>query len=138
MKSSMLKWAGLGLTLGILACGAGCASYNAEQAQATQVGAQMQKSGIMSQADYVRVRQLGHQAAQTHTLSDGDLTYTLSLLGGANNSVARARALTILSEIRPMSPAQKARIAPVIAPYLNSADPLDKAGAQRVERAMRA
>lgn len=138
MKSLTLKWMGLGITLGIFACGAGCASHNAEQTQATQAGAQMQKSGIMSQGDYVRVRQLGHQAAQIHTLSDGDLAYTLSLLVGANNSVARARALTILSEIRPMSPAQKARIAPAIAPYLNSADPLDKAGAQRVERAMRA
>lgn len=138
MKNPMLKWTGLGIAVGVLVCGTGCASHNAEQAQATQAGAQMQKGGIMSQGDYVRVRQLGHQTAQTHTLSDGDLTYTLSLLSGANNSVARARALTVLSEIRPMSPAQKARIAPAIAPYLNSTDPLDKAGAQRIERAMRA
>ena len=92
----------------------------------------------MTQADYVRVRDLGHRVAQTHAISDRDLAFTLSLLAGAKNAVARARALTVLSEIRPMPPAQKAKIGPAIAPYLNSADPLDKAGAQRVERALQA
>jgi hypothetical protein len=96
----------------------------------------MQQSGVMSQNDYMRVRELGHQTSQTHTMSDADLDWTLSLIKKAGNSVARARALTTLSEIRPMSAAQKSKILPAISPYLNSTDRLDQAGAQRVRRAI--
>ncbi len=129
---------GLGLTLSVFAAvETGCAQVK-ERMEATQSGAEMQKSGIMQQGDYVRVRALGHSVSQTHMISDADLSWTLTLLRGAKNSIARARALTVLSEIRPMSGAQRAKIAPAVAPYLNSSDQLDKVGAQMVERAMQA
>ena len=133
---------GLGLALTVFAAGVtGCADHNQEtpeQRNAATAGAAMQKSGIMTQNDYTRIRELGQRVYQTHTISDSDLNWTLGLLHGAGNPIARARALTTLSEIRPMSPAQKAKILPAITPYLSSADKLDQVGAQRVQKAAQA
>lgn len=130
---------GAGLALAVLVSGVtGCASHSQEKTDAATAGAAMQKSGTMSQGDYTRIRELGHTVYQTHTISDADLDWTLGLLNGAGNSVARARALTTLSEIRPMSAVQKAKILPAITPYLSSADKLDQVGAQRVQRAAQA
>lgn len=127
---------GTGLLLTVLVAGmTGCAHPSQEQTSAATAGAEMQKGGIMSQSDYTRIRELGHSVSQTHTISDGDLNWTLGLLQTGGNSVARARAMTTLSEIRPMSPAQKAEILPAITPYLSSTDKLDQVGAQRVQRA---
>ena len=127
---------GVGLALVILAAGVtGCASHGQEKTEAATAGAAMQSSGIMSQSDYTRIKGLGHSVSQTHTISDGDLDWTLTRLSGAKNSIARARALTTLSEIRPMSAAQKAKILPAITPYLNGADALDQTGARRVQKA---
>ena len=105
---------------------------------AAAAGANMQKNGIMSQSDYVRIRELEHSVTQTHTISDADLTWTLNLLRTSGNPIPRARAMTALFEIRPMSPAQKAAILPAITPYLSSADKLDRLGAQRVQKAAQA
>lgn len=117
---------------------AGCASYKQEAQKTTSRGAEMQQSGTMSQSDYIRISALGHQVYQTHSISDANLDWTLNFLNSAKNPIARARAMTTLSEIRPMSAAQKAKILPAIAPFLNSADTLDQTGAKRVQKVTQA
>ena len=98
----------------------------------------MQQEGIMSQSDYVKIRGLVSQVSQTHAISDADLDWTVAHLNTQNNSIARARFFNTLADIRPMTPAQKAKILPVITPYLSSADRLDQLGAARVQRKMQA
>jgi hypothetical protein len=111
-----------------------CSHQTAEQKEAQSMGAGMQRSGTMSQADYVKVRELGHQVAAGHTLSDADLDWDLAFLKRSGNGIARARALTVLSEISAPSDAQKAKISPVVTPYLSSPDALTRQSALRVQR----
>ena len=106
--------------------------------EAATAGAAMQQGGIMSQSNYIRVRELAHTVSRTHTISEADLHWTLTELSAEKNSIARARAFNILSDIRPMSAAQQAEILPAITPYLNSTDKLDQIGAQRVQKAAQA
>ena len=101
-----------------------------------QLGAEMQGAGIMSQKDYIRIVNLGHNISNTHSISEEDFAWTLSLLKTAGNSIARARAMTVLSYIDPMTSAQKARITSAIAPFINNGDPLDAAEARSVQRSI--
>lgn len=101
-----------------------------------QLGAGMQRAGIMSQKDCIRVVNLEHKLNQTPQISDEDFAWTLSLLKTSGNSMARARAMGILSDIHPMSSAQKAQITSAIAPYLNSKDFLDLASVRRAQRSL--
>lgn len=114
----------------------GCSHQTAEQKEAQSMGAGMQRSGTMSQADYVKVRELGHQVAASHTLSDADLDWDLAFLKRSGNGIARARAMTVLSEIKPLSAAQKAKIAPVVAPYLRNPEDTDRHAAARIQQAL--
>jgi len=132
MKSKMVAGA-VPIVLGILAA-VGCSHQTAEQKQAQGAGADMQRNGVMSQRDYVKVRTLEHQTAASHTLSDSDLDWDLAFLKRSDNGIARARALTVLSEINAPSDAQKAKISPVVTPYLSSPDALTRASAERVRR----
>ncbi|MBV9849962.1 MAG: hypothetical protein JO250_09850 [Armatimonadetes bacterium] len=138
MKPNKIRLA-VPLSIGILMA-AGCSrqtpQQSTEQQEVQRIGAGMQQSGTMSQQDYVRVREISHQTVGSHTISDGDLDWTLALLAKSNNSIARAKAMGVLSEIKPMSVAQKAKIAPAIAPYLHSQDELDRASAARVQKAL--
>jgi hypothetical protein len=132
---------GLGFALALFAFGVtGCASHrqNQEMTEAATAGAAMQQGGIMSQSSYIRIRELAHEVARTHTISEADLHWTLTELSAEKNSIARARAFNILSDIRPMSAARQAEILPVITPYLSSTDKLDQLGAQRVQKAAQA
>ena len=116
---------------------AGCshqAGQTTGQKDAQTIGAEMQRSGIMSQQDYVKVRGLGHQVAATHAISEADLDWDLAFLQRAGNGIGRARALTVISEIHPLSAAQKAKISPVVTPYLSSPDELTRLYAQSVQR----
>ncbi len=112
---------------------AGCSRQTAEQKEAQSIGAGMQQSGTMSQADYVRVREMEHQVAASHAISDADLEWDLAFLKRSDNGIARARALTVLSEISPLSDAQRAKISPAVTPYLSSPDALTRQAAQRVQ-----
>lgn len=116
----------------------GCSHQTAEQKEAQRMGADMQQSGVMSQQDYVKVRELGHQAALSHTLSDSDLDWDLAFLKRSGNGIARARAMTVLSEIKPLSAAQKAKIAPVVAPYLRNPEDTYRRVAARIQQALSA
>ena len=131
---------GLGLAAVLLGVGAaGCASRQSQETtEATTAGAAMQQAGVMSQSNYVRLRELSHSVAKTHTISETDLQWTIGRLHEENNSVARARAFTILEDIRPMSAVQKTQIQPAIAPYLGSTDKMDQVGAKRVQKAIQA
>lgn len=134
---------GLGLAAVLIgATVAGCASrsQNTETGSKTvpQLGAEMEKNGIMSQSNYVRQHTVAEAVRQTHTLSPADLTWTLGQLTEEKSSVARARAFNILADIRPMSAAQKSRILPAIAPYLTGSDRLDQLGALRVQKSAQA
>jgi len=113
---------------------AGCSRQTAEQKEAQGTGARMQQSGVMSQADYVRVREMGHQVAASHAISDADLDWDLAFLKRSDDGAARARAMTVLSEINAPSDAQKAKISPVVTPYLSSPDALTRVSAERVRR----
>jgi len=115
-----------------------CSHQTAEQKEAQSMGAGMQRSGTMSQADYVKVRELGHQVAAGHTLSDADLDWDLAFLKRSGNGIARARAMTVLAEVKPLSAAQKARIAPAVAPYLNNPEDTYRHVAARVQQALSA
>jgi len=115
---------------------AGCSSKSPAPKSINQIGAEMQQAGVMSQTDYVRVRNLQHKTSQTHTISDEDFQWTLSLLATTRSSLARARAMTVLSDIHPMSSAQKDKVTSAIAPYINSSDPLDAAYARSVQRSI--
>ncbi len=121
------------LSLGVFVS-AGCAHQTPEQKDAQSIGAGMEQSGTMSQKDYVQVRSLGHQVAGSHTISDADLDWDLAFLKRSDNGIARARALTVLSEIKPISEAQKAKISPVVTPLLTSTDALTQQYAKRVQR----
>ncbi len=101
-----------------------------------QIGAEMEQGGVMSQKDYIRIDNVGIKTSDTHQISEEDFAWTLSLLKTANSPLARSRAMMVLSEIRPMSSAQKAQTASAIAPYLNSNDALDMSSAKRVQRAI--
>ena len=116
---------------------AGCSHQAApqeEQKEAQRLGAAMQRNGMMSQQDYVKVRGLGHQVSASHTISDSDLDWDLAFLKRSDNGLARARALTVLSEISPLSDAQKAKISPIVTPYLSSPDALTRQYAELVQR----
>lgn len=132
MKRNMLVFPGLFVLAALVL--AGCSHQTPEQKEAQTIGAGMQQSGTMSQADYVRVREMGHQVTASHTISDADLDWDLAFLKRSDNGIARARALTVISEINPMSDAQKAKISPVVTPYLTSSDELTRQYAQRVKR----
>ena len=119
--------------LGILTA-VGCSHQTAEQKEAQSQGARMQAGGIMSQRDYVKVREMAHQVSASHTLSDGDLDWDLAFLKRSDNGIARARALTVLSEINAPSDAQRAKISPAVTPYLSSPDALTREYAESVKR----
>ncbi len=135
---------GIGLAVLLCAGSTGCASHTqnsagpATEKTPAQLGTEMEKSGTMTQSDYLRQNQLARTVSQTHTISDTDLTWILGELTAEKNSVARARAFNTLAAIRPMSAAQKAKILPAVAPYLSSADPLDQIGAQHAQKAAQA
>lgn len=114
----------------------GCSSKSSAPKSINQIGAEMQQAGVMSQTDYVRVRNLQYKISQTHTISDEDFQWTLSLLATTRSSLARARAMTVLSDIHPMSSAQKDKVTSAIAPYINSSDPLDATYARSVQRSI--
>ena len=101
-----------------------------------QRGAEMQRTGIMSQKDYIRVVNLQHIISHTHRISDEDFAWTLSLLKTSRAPIARARAMAVLSYIHPMSSAQKAQTTSAIAPYLNGGNPLDLAYAISVRKSI--
>ena len=132
MKCNMIVILGP-LALGVLLA-AGCSHQTAEQKEVQSIGVGMQQSGTMSQADYVRVREMEHQVAASHTISDADLDWDLAFLKQSDNGIARARALTVLSEINAPSDAQKVKISPVVTPYLSSSDELTRQYARRVQR----
>lgn len=133
------QWIAVIAPLALIALAAtGCSHQAAEQKEAQNLGADMQQSGVMSQADYVKVRELGHQAAAGHTLSDADLDWDLAFLKRSSNGIARARAITVLSDVRPLSAAQKAKIAPVVAPYLNNPEDTYRHAAARLQQALSA
>lgn len=115
----------------------GCSKKTSIPKSDAQLGAEMQKAGIMSQTDYLKVGNLGEQTHQSHVISNADLEWTINLLKTSGNPIARARAMTVLSEIRPMSASQKAEVEPAIAPYINSSDRLDFVSAKRVEKAIK-
>ena len=134
---------GVGLAAVGLGIGAvGCASHSQDTGTGSktipQLGAEMEKNGIMSQSDYVRQNALAHAVSQSHTITDADLSWTLTQLSEEKNPVARARAFNILATIRPVSAAQKSRILPAITPFLSSSDRLDQLGAQRVQKSAQA
>lgn len=120
------------LSLGVLMC-AGCSHQTAEQKEAQNIGAGMEKSGTMSQKDYVQVRALEHQVSGSHTISEADLDWDLAFLKRSDNGIARARGLTVISDISPISDAQRAKISPVVTPFLNSPDALTQQSARRVQ-----
>ena len=118
----------------IILTAVGCSHQTAEQKEAQRLGADMQQRGIMSQQDYVKVREMAHQVSASHTLSDSDLDWDLAFLKRSDNGIARARALTVISEINAPSQAQRAKISPVVTPYLSSPDELTRTYAKRVQR----
>ncbi len=101
-----------------------------------QLGAEMEQAGVMSQKDYIRVVDLQHKTSRTHQMSDEDFAWTLSLLKKANSPLARARAMTALSDIYPMTPAREAQTRSAVSPYLNSKDSLDQSSAVMVYRSI--
>lgn len=102
----------------------------------SQLGAEMQQAGIMSQKDYIKVHSLQLKTRDTHRISEEDFAWTLSFLKTSGTSMARARAMTALAYIHPMSSAQKARITSAIAPFTNNGDPLDAAYARMVQKSI--
>lgn len=130
MKHDMFTLLAPVALIALSSLGAGCAKQNVGDAQTRLASSQLQ----MSNADYVRNGEVGHSVYLSHAISDADLDWTLGLLAGAKNSLVRARALTILAQVHPLSAAQKAKIAPVVTPYLSSTDELDKAVALKVNR----
>lgn len=108
----------------------GCGHKDSEHANAFAAGNPTGATGT------VRIRELAHQAYTTHKMSDADLNWTLDLLKKSNNVTARARAMAMISEIHPMTALQKNEIRPVIAPFLNSGNPLDQIGVRRIQKSM--
>ncbi len=130
-----MKFGMIALALVTLAgIGAGCAKQNVGDAQTRRASAQL---GI-SNADYVKNGQVGRSVNLTHTISDADLDWTLGLFAGAKNSLVRARAMTILAQVHPLTAGQKSKIAPVVAPYLSNPEGTYRHAAARVQQALSA
>lgn len=128
MKSGMTA-----LTLVALAgLGAGCEQAGVGNMQTRRAAAQL---GITN-ADYVKNDEVGHSVHLTHAISAADLDWTLGLLAGTKNPLVRARAMTILAQVHPLTAAQKARIAPAVAPFLSSTDSLESSLARRINRSL--
>ena len=117
-------------------CASGCSKHTDDGASPEERGAQMQQAKIMNQDDYVRIDKLGRGIYKSHVISDTDLMWTVNLLKTSGNAIARARAMTVLSEIRPMTQAQKDIIRPAVTPFLNSGNALDQLDARKVEKAL--
>ena len=120
--------------IALASVGAGCAKQSVGDAQTQRASSELQ----MSNADYVKNRAVGQSVHLSHAISDADLDWTLGLLTGAKNSLVRARAMTILAQVHPLSAAQKAKIAPAAAPYLNNPEDTYRHAAARVQQALSA
>jgi hypothetical protein len=104
----------------------------AERAEAQRIGAEWQQNGMLAQADYVRVRELGH-AATKGRLSDADVDWLLTTLTKTPSTIAHARILTVLSTLDHSPASQKQRIQQTITPLLQSGDLLERRSAERVQ-----
>ncbi len=121
----------------ILAVGTiGCGAKKSAEPTRTEIGKDMQKSGVMTETNYVRLRAQIDGIRATGKISDSDLDWSLSLLKQSRNVLAHTRIMTGLSILRQASPSQKAKITEALTPYLSSSELLDRNAAKRLQRAL--
>ena len=109
----------------------------ADQQVIVGIGKEFQREGIMSQKDYIIVRQVLDSVRQTGSISTRDLDWSLSLLTESPTSVGRARIMGMLSIVKRGDNGQKQKILNAITPLLKSKDELDYLYAARVQRGMK-
>jgi hypothetical protein len=126
MVRAMGALALLSLAITIAAAIGGCSHATAQQQQINTNGAAMQAAGVMTQADYVKIRAIGDQSRQTGSISDADLSWSLDLLKNSNSPIGRARVMGVLIHLRGATPAQKSQIVAAVSPLTTSSNALDQ------------
>jgi hypothetical protein len=137
MNRNLQRWLLGGVIAVLILAIAGSALLRSRRAQADReeaqrIGAEWQQTGMLAQADYVRVRELGH-AADKGPLSDADVDWLLTTLTKTSSTIAHARILTVLSTLGHPAASQKQRIQQAITPLLQSRDLLERRSAERVQ-----
>lgn len=96
----------------------------------------MERNGVMSETNYVRLRAQNDGIRSTGKISDSDLEWALSLLKQSKSALAHTRVMTGLSILRQASPSQKTKMTEALTPYLSSSDLLDQNAAKRLQRTL--
>lgn len=116
----------------------GVRSYLQQKAAETQIrtiGAGMQRSGEVSQNEYIRVRTLRSSMLAGQNLSDEDFDWCLSILSqtrphsvvNSNKNAMMIGILLRLPENNDVTPERKERLYTAVAPLLRSKEQLDRA-----------
>lgn len=127
----LILMAASSLTVG---CSRQPAQQTVEEKSRANIGADMQRNGVMSQPEYVRLRGVIDDIRRDGAISDTDLGWSLALLHKSSQAITHTRVMTGLSILKRCSASQKAKISKAISPFLNSREPLDRAGARRLQR----
>ncbi len=113
-----------------------------ERQQIAAIGAEWEQAGKLSQADYIKLRQiLSNVRSSGGVISDQDLGWSLGIMKKAPDALVRSRVLGmlgLLGERHPIPASQKTKVSEAIAPYLSSPNELDKRYAARVQKALTA
>lgn len=129
------------LAIGI-ACALCLAGYSAQAVPETdhneiaEIGKGMENEGLMSQKDYIILRQIIGSVRRGATISDRDLDWSLSLLKEGPGPIARSRVMGMLSRLEHGDAALKEKVSKAIAPFLKSEAELERKYAERVREVM--
>jgi hypothetical protein len=107
--------------------------YTQEEEQRREIGADWQQAGLLSQQDYLKVRQIIDGIWTSGTISDEDLDWSLNVVKQSPSGIVRARVMGMYTILKQMNPAQKEKIQAMITPLLTSEDKLDRAYAHSVQ-----
>jgi hypothetical protein len=100
------------------------------------IGAEWQKTGRMSQADYVQLREIT-DSVRGATATDEQAGWLATQLHNATSSVARARILGAIQSIHEFSPRQRDMFFTATLPLLQSDSALDRMYGASAQKALR-
>ena len=99
-----------------------------------QIGGLFEAVGLLSQADYVKLREIGDAVVDRHTVSDAELDWLLATMRQSHETIVHARVLAILLDLKNPPPDQKEKIASAIVPMLQSKNEVFRRCAARIQR----
>jgi hypothetical protein len=127
---------------GAIYIGGRFAAERARQEEVRRIGKDFETEGTMTQAEYVRIRDIQDGVNKSGEMSDTDFAWVLDLLGRRQKPLAQARGLLTISTLRPFPPDRREQAFSAAKTSLLAKDPADTDGlrpvyAFRVFKAMR-